>query len=97
MDDPKLQIKEDFDDLHVKIMAITEQIKGLEAQFNQLANAKAVELEGIGKKEEEQMEIHKHKYEIKLLEEIEEKLRKMELEKLKLVQKEARSTANLAK
>lgn len=65
VDDQKDQIKEDFDDLHVKIMAITEQIKGLEAQFNQLANAKAVELEGIGKKEEQEMEHHRHLYEIK--------------------------------
>lgn len=30
MDDQKLKIKEDFDDLHVKIMALTEQIKGAE-------------------------------------------------------------------
>lgn len=33
VDDQKLKVKEDFDDLHVKIMAITDQIKGLENEF----------------------------------------------------------------
>jgi hypothetical protein len=50
-----------------------------------LANAKAIELEGIGKKEEGQMERHKHLYEIKQLVEMEHKLSKLELEKIKLI------------
>lgn len=43
------------------------------------------------------MERHKHLYEIKQLVEMEHKLSKLELEKIKLIQKEARVTANLAK
>jgi len=43
------------------------------------------------------MERHRHLYEIKQLVDLEEKLRKMELEKIRLIQKEARITANLAK
>ena len=95
--DQGMKIKEDFEDFHVKIMALNEQIKDLETEFNSLANAKAIELEGIGKKEEGQMERHKHLYEIKQLVEMERKLSKLELEKIKLIQKEARVTANLAK
>lgn len=56
MDDQKLKIKEDFDDLHVKIMALTQQIKDAEQEFYRAANAKAIELEGIGKHEEKEME-----------------------------------------
>lgn len=92
-----LKIKEDFEDFHVKIMALNEQIKSLDDDFNSLANSKAIELEGIGKKEEGEMERHKHLYEIKQLVEMERKLQKMEFEKIKLIQKEARVTANLAK
>ena len=80
-----MKIREDFEDFHVKIMALNEQIKDLETEFNQLANAKAIELEGIGKKEEGQMERHKHLYEIKQLVEMEHKLSKLELEKIKLI------------
>lgn len=43
------------------------------------------------------MEHHRHLHELKQLREIEEKLCKLELEKLKLIQKEARSTANLVR
>lgn len=43
------------------------------------------------------MERHRHLYEIKQLVDLEEKLRKMEFEKIRLIQKEARVTANLAK
>jgi len=50
-----------------------------------LADAKAIELEGIGKKEEKEMERHRHLYEIKQLVDLEEKLRKMEFEKIKLI------------
>jgi hypothetical protein len=35
VNDQKLQVKEDFDDLHVKIMAVADQIKGLEVEFYQ--------------------------------------------------------------
>lgn len=97
LDDQKLKIKEDFDDLHVKIMALTEQIKGLEQDFYRSANAKAIELEGIGKNEEKQMERHRHLYEIKQLVDLEQRLRRMEFEKIRLIQKEARVTADLAK
>lgn len=47
-----MKIKEDFEDFHVKIMALTQKINGLESEFFKMANAKAIELEGIGKKEE---------------------------------------------
>lgn len=40
----------------MKIMALTEQIKGLDTEFNRIANSKAIELEGIGKKEEQEMD-----------------------------------------
>lgn len=85
MDDQKLKIKEDFDDLHVKIMALTEQIKGLEQEFYRSANAKAIELEGIGKKEEKEMDRHRHLYEIKQLVDLEQRLRRMEFEKIRLI------------
>lgn len=52
VDDQKLKVKEDFDDLHVKIMAVSEQIKGLEAEFYQRVSAKSVELEGLTKEDE---------------------------------------------
>jgi hypothetical protein len=60
-------------------------------------NSKSIELEGLTKDDEKQMEHHRHLSELRQLEEIEEKLRKLELEKLKLFQKEAKQTANLVK
>lgn len=62
-----------------------------------MADAKAIELEGIGKKEEQEMEEHRHLYEMRILKELKTKLKKMELNKLNLIKKEAVTTANLTK
>lgn len=78
-------------------MTIAEQITGLEDEFNRIASSKAIELEGVTKEHEREMEHHRHLFELKHLSDLEEKLRKMELEKLKLMQQEARITANLVK
>jgi len=65
VDDQKLKVKEDFDDLHVKIMAITDQIKGLENEFFQRVSSQSIELEGLTRDDEREMEHHRHLYELK--------------------------------
>ena len=54
-----------------------------------------MELEGIDGDKDEQIDRHRHLYEMKLLAKLEKKMRKVEAEKLKLLKQEQQATVYL--
>ena len=56
----------------------------------------SVELEGIGPEQEEELERHRHLYELQQLRELEKRMTKVETDKLKLLQQEQRITSTLS-
>jgi len=58
-------------------------------------SSRSVELEGLNEDHEHQIEQHKHMYEMLQLQKLEQKLRTLEFEKIRLIKKEFKSTAHL--
>ena len=57
-------VKKEFDDLKRRIEEKDAELVELEAKFYKRVSAKSVELEGIGKDEEEEIERHRHLFEM---------------------------------
>ena len=85
VEDYKIVPREDFYDDNERMKEITNEISDLTDKFFKGVNNRAVELEGIGKDEEAEIERHRHLYEIRRLEELEKKLFRLEVEKIKLI------------
>lgn len=60
----------------------------LESEYYSRVSSKALELEGVGPEDEQEIDRHRHLYEIKKLEELNKRIAKIEQEKIKLVKKE---------
>ncbi len=71
------------------------ELEELETDFYKRVSAKSVELEGIGPEQEAEIERHRHLYEMHKLMELNQRMVKIEAEKIKLLKKEQRVTARL--
>jgi len=67
----------------------------MEKQFYDATTKKAIELEGIGENEDEEIDKHRHLYEMMQLQKLERKLRRIEQEKIKLLKREQKITVEL--
>ena len=88
-------IKADFEELKRKIEDKENEILRLEGEFYKRTSAKAMELEGINNELDEEIDRHKHLYEMKMLAKLEARLRRVEAEKIALLQEEQRATIAL--
>ena len=57
-------VREEFDELKRKIDEKEDELNGLEKEYYKRTSAKALELEGIGPEQEQEIERHRHLYEI---------------------------------
>ena len=89
-------VKTEFDDLKRKIEAKDKELEKLESDFYQRVSSKAVELEGIGPEQEAEIERHKHLFEMQQLMELNQRMSKIEREKIELLKAEQRATARLS-
>ena len=88
-------IKADFEELKRKIEDKENEILKLEGEFYKRTSAKAMELEGINNELDNEIDRHKHLYEMKMLAKLEARLRRVEAEKIALLQEEQRATIAL--
>ena len=77
-------------------MEKTKELEGLEEQFYSKVSSVSLELEGIGEKQEEELERHRHLYEMQQLQELDKRMSRVEQEKVRLLQMEQRVTSHLA-
>ena len=89
-------VKNEFEELQRKIMEKTKELEGLEEQFYSKVSSVSLELEGIGEKQEEELERHRHLYEMQQLQELDKRMSRVEQEKVRLLQMEQRVTSHLA-
>ena len=87
--------KEEFFRLKRLIDEKDEELKALEDQFYNRVSSKSVELEGIGPEQEAEIDQHKHLFEMKRLMELNDRMNRIEQEKIRLLKKEQRVTARL--
>jgi len=81
-------VKEEFEELRRKINENQNELEGLEKEFYSKVSSKAVELEGVGKEEDAEIERHRHLFEMMQLTKLEKRMRQMEKEKLALLKME---------
>jgi predicted nucleic acid-binding Zn-ribbon protein len=81
-------VKNEFEELQRKIMEKTQELEGLEEQFYGKVSSVSLELEGIGEKQEEELERHRHLYEMQQLQELDKRMSRVEAEKVRLLQME---------
>lgn len=88
-------VKTEFEDLKRKIDEKDKELEELESQFYKKVSSKAVELEGIGPEQEAEIERHRHLFEMQQLMELNQRMSKIEKEKIELLKSEQRVTARL--
>ena len=88
-------VKSEFEELQRKITERTKELEVLEHDFYKRVSAMSVELEGIGPEQEEELERHRHLYEMQQLMELEKRMARVEKEKVRLLQQEQRVTSHL--
>jgi hypothetical protein len=81
-------VKTEFDDLKRKIDAKDKELAELEDNFYKRVSSKAVELEGIGPEQEAEIERHRHLFEMQQLMELNQRMSKIEREKIELLKQE---------
>ena len=89
-------VKTEFDDLKRKIDLKDKELQDLETDFYKRVSSKAVELEGIGPEQEAEIERHRHLFEMQQLMELNQRMEKIEREKIELLKAEQRVTARLS-
>lgn len=81
-------VKNEFDELKRKIDAKDKELAELEDNFYKRVSSKAVELEGIGPEQEAEIERHRHLFEMQQLMELNQRMSKIEREKIDLLKQE---------
>lgn len=81
-------VKTEFEDLKRKIDLKDKELVELEQNFYKRVSSKAVELEGIGPEQEAEIERHRHLFEMQQLMELNQRMSKIEREKIELLKKE---------
>jgi hypothetical protein len=89
-------VKEEFNALKRLIDEKDRELEELEEDFYKRVSSKSMELEGIGPDQEAEIERHRHLYEMHKLMELNQRMLKIEAEKIKLLKKEQRVTARLS-
>jgi hypothetical protein len=77
-DEGRQSAKQHFEENRRRIEAIDKELEELEKQFYDATTKKAIELEGIGETEDEEIDKHRHLYEMMQLQKLERKLRRIE-------------------
>jgi len=89
-------VKAEFDQLKNLIDAKDKELEKLESDFYKRVSSKSMELEGIGPEQEAEIERHHHLYEMQKLMELNQRMSKIELEKIRLLKLEQKATARLS-
>lgn len=81
-------VKDEFNRLKQLIDEKDEELKALESDFYKRVSSKSLELEGIGPEQEAEIERHTHLFEMQRLMDLNQRMAKIEKEKIKLLKKE---------
>ena len=88
-------IKKGFTALQQKIFDTENELERLESKFYTVVSRRAVELEGVNEMGEEEIERHRQLFEMQEITRLEQKMRYLELEKIRLLKQEMIVTARL--